>query len=425
MFARSIAALVLLAGVLPQEANAQAGPVCSTLQQNLNVRRVMDDLYYWRSESPLPDPTLYSTPHAYLEAIRLRPLDSTFSYITTQEANEALFQRSEFVGLGFSSTWQTSQLRITQVYPGSPAAAAGLRRGDTITRIDTKPVDGPTGTDAGTAPAPLAPGQSVSLSILRDGQESVHFLEKATVVIPTVQNVAVIAVAGKKVGHLFLRNFVAPTEAKLDEAFLRLRSERTTHLVLDLRYNGGGLVSVARHLGGLIGGNLTAGQIFARYNHNRRNASLDRVLRFEAPPQSLQLRKVIILTSRASASASEMLINALRPFLPVVQVGQRTFGKPVGQYAITFCGLVLAPVAFAVQNAESRGGYFSGLAPDCDAPDDLEHALGDPRELMLAAALHYVAYDQCPSATPPLNGTNAIRPPETPRSPWQVVLGAQ
>ena len=107
-------------------------------------------------------------------------------------------------------------------------------------------------------------------------------------------------------------------------------------LVLDLRYNGGGLVGVAQHLASLIAGVRTNGQVFAEYFHNDKNATRNRVLRFEPKPHALGLERLVVITTGASASASELVINALKPFIPVVVIGSRTYGKPVGQYQVNF-----------------------------------------------------------------------------------------
>jgi C-terminal processing protease CtpA/Prc len=134
-------------------------------------------------------------------------------------------------------------------------------------------------------------------------------------------------------------------------------------LVLDLRYNGGGLVNVAQHLASYIGGIRTDGQVFAEYFHNDKNAFRNRILQFEPKPGRLTLDRLIVVTTRGSASASELVINALRPFMPVVVIGDTTYGKPVGQYAIGFCDKLLAPVSFSLRNADGRATSSTALLP--------------------------------------------------------------
>jgi C-terminal processing protease CtpA/Prc len=232
------------------------------------------------------------------------------------------------------------------------------------------------------------------------GRQQRETLTKRVVTIPTVSLTRTFRVDGRVVGYLFFRNFVNPSYAALDEAFAALRTAGATELVVDLRYNGGGLVDVAVHLASLVGGTATQGRVFATFQHNDKNTALNEDLRFkDAPDATLNLSRLFVITTRSSASASELLINSLRPHLPVVVVGDLTYGKPVGQYGFTFCDKVLAPVAFALVNAEGQGDFFGGIAPDCSAADDIEHELGSAEEASLAEALFYVRTGSCRAAT--------------------------
>src|SRR6185295_9747703 len=109
--------------------------------------------------------------------------------------------------------------------------------------------------------------------------------------------------------------FVQPSFDALADAFAALGAANVNEVVLDLRYNGGGLVDVARYLGGLLGGKRTEGQVFAVYAHNDKNAARNQTLRFDALPGALRLDRLIVIATSASASASELVINGLRPFL--------------------------------------------------------------------------------------------------------------
>jgi hypothetical protein len=188
---------------------------------------------------------------------------------------------------------------------------------------------------------------------------------------------------------------VQPSVEALNTAFTQLRDQGATELVLDLRYNGGGLVSVAQHLGGLIGGPPLEGQVFVQFTHNDKQSSRNTAYRFEAKPQALAVSRLVVIATRGSASASEAIINGLRPFMDVKVVGDATYGKPVGQYGFDFCEKVLYPVAFLVTNARGEADYFAGIPADCAAADDVDHALADPREASLAEALYVVRNGRC------------------------------
>jgi carboxyl-terminal processing protease len=417
---------VLVWGLSPAAALAQSGPRnCTTLSQNMFVRDVLDEYYLWYRELPRLNPANYASPEAYLEAARYRPLDSSFSYITSRAANQAFYGESQFVGFGFSTQISGTELRILQVFPDSPASEAGLARGDRVLEINGRSVSELIeGGLIGSAFGASEPGVTAAIVFRsRSNEERRATLTKRVVTIPTVSLTRTFQVDNRTVGYLFFRNFVTPSRVALDDAFEALRTAGVTELVVDLRYNGGGLVDVAVHLGSLVGWSRLQGRVFATFQHNDKNTSLDEHLRFEpSPPQALNLQRLFVITTRASASASELLINGLRPHLPVIVIGERTYGKPVGQYGFTFCDKVVAPVAFTLVNSEGQADFFEGIAPECRTADDVERELGQPEEESLAVALHYVRTGSCPTAS----RSEALRVVERPAPAvgWQALLNA-
>ncbi|MET0551520.1 MAG: S41 family peptidase [Vicinamibacteria bacterium] len=390
-------ASVVLASLGPSLADAQTAN-CTTAGQNQFVRGVLREYYYWYRDLPDPDPASFPSPEAYLEAVRLRPQDASFSYISSEAESDAFFSESQYGGLGFRSQLVADDdLRLAEVFPGSPAAAAGLERNHRILEIEGRSVaDLRAAGTLGTAFGPDTLGHVVRLRVQApDGAVADVTLAKATVTIPTVAAARTFDVDGRRVGYLLFHNFVQPSIAALDAAFAQLAAEGATDLVLDLRYNGGGLVSVAQHLADLIGGARTNGLLMARYVHNDLQTGRNTSLFFANAPAALSAPRLVVITTGASASASELVINALRPYLPVAIVGSNTYGKPVGQYGFRFCGKIAWPVAFSIRNAADQGDYFGGLPPDCAAPDDLGYLLGDPREGSLSEALHYAATGGC------------------------------
>lgn len=412
-FVLAVTAAVTVAAA-PSVALAQTISNCTTIGQNRYVYDAMRDLYFWNTELPTVNIARYSTPEALLEALRYRPLDEHFSYIGARAADEAFYSDSQFIGFGFANGYDGLGLRILQVFPDSPAAETGMRRGDRITSIEGQSVVAlVTAGTIGTALGPSQEGFAMRFRYERpDGSVVDGAMTKRAVTIPTVSDLHVYDVDGRKTGYLFFRNFVTPSRAALDEAFDALRDAEATDLVLDLRYNGGGLVTIAQHLASLIGGARTDGQVFAEYFHNERNAFRNEYLRFEAKPNALRLERLIVITTGATASASELVVNGLRPFIPVFTVGETTYGKPVGQYGLPFCDKVLYPVSFTLRNSLGQGDYFGGIAPTCSAGDDADHQLGDPLEASLAEALTVARTGDC-STPQPTSGPQRVR--ETPR----------
>jgi C-terminal processing protease CtpA/Prc len=435
---RKLAALLFISlslacGENPVGGSETEAADCSTQGQVEFVRQTMREMYLWYRDLPDPPVTSFSSPEAYLEAVRNRTLDQSFSYIANRAESEAFFSESQFIGVGVSYR-QTgaSELRVTSVYPASPAAEAGLERGDYLLAVNGTPVatliaNG--GLDA--AFGPSTAGVVVTLAWRTEqGAEFSARMTKRAVTIPTVSDTRVydLGRAGR-VGYLHFRNFVQPSTAALNTAFADLFAADVDELILDLRYNGGGLVSVAQHLGGLIGGEQTRNQVFVEFFHNDKNTSRNQTLRFPAPANALGVPRLVAITTRASASASESVINSLRPFLPVTVVGERTYGKPVGQYGFDFCDKTLFPVAFQVRNARGEADYFSGIPADCAAPDDLDHELGDSNEASIAEALRYLRTGQCAPGSATTARAQAEREAAIgrglPRDGWRLLLNAQ
>ena len=386
----------------------------------------MKDLYLWSAEVPNVDPTSFGSPEAYLDAVRYRPLDATFSYITSRAANDAFYSDSQFIGFGLSTTLNNLEMRVLQVFPDSPASETGLSRGDRILEINGRMVSALISSgEIGSAFGPSEIGIAVDFAFVNDAgvRREAHMI-KRLVTIPTVSLTKVYSVDGRRIGYLFFRNFVEPSYEALDVAFAELAAARVDELVVDLRYNGGGLVNVAQHMASYIGGLRTEGQVFAEYFHNDRNAFRNRIIRFERKPTPLTLDRLIVVTTKASASASELVINALRPFMPVVVIGGTTYGKPVGQYGIGFCDKLLAPVSFALRNADGRGDFFDGFAPDCIAPDDADHQLGDPEEGSLKEALTFAATGTCSSRLPTKQQEQSLERRGRPAFGWQSLVNA-
>ncbi|HVQ32185.1 MAG TPA: S41 family peptidase [Vicinamibacteria bacterium] len=380
--------------------DASTTDTCSTLGQVTFVRNTLQDIYFWYKQLSDPAPSGFASPEAYLEAVRYKTLDHTYSYIADKAESAAFFSESQFIGIGLSTQFAgESDLRIAQVFPGSPASDAGLERGDYVLTINGKAVadlirTGEIDTIFGASTIGVVVTMTWRNFASGDTREAT--LTKRAVTIPTVSDTQVYDVRrGPRVGYVFFRNFVTPSTAALDTAFSTLKAAGAEELVLDLRYNGGGLVSVAQHLASLIGATATSGQTFIEFFHNDKNQSRNSTLRFDVPAQAIGFSRLVVITTRGSASASEGVINGLRPFMPVTLVGDTTYGKPVGQYGYDFCDKTLYPVAFETRNARGEGDYYTGLPADCAAADDLDHQLGDPDEGSLAEAIEYLRTGTC------------------------------
>jgi hypothetical protein len=414
----------------PDSSPSPGATDCTTSGQCSTVRDVLQAWYYWYKELPNPDVASFSSPEAYLDAVRYRALDSSFSYITSKASSEAFYSESQFIGFGVS-TLVTGELemRLGQVFPGSPAGDAGLDRGDHLVALGGKPVADLMRTgEINTIFGPEQVGYSLEF-VWRSpgGGEERATLAKRLVTIPTVSQTAVLDAGPFRVGYIHFRNFVQPSMEALNTAFTQIREAGATELVLDLRYNGGGLLSVAQHLGSLVAGDSLVGKTFVQLTHSDKQTSRNSTYPFEAKPQALAASRLVVIATRGSASASEAVVNGLRPFMDVKVVGDATYGKPVGPYSFDFCEKVLYPVSFLVTNARGEADYFDGIPADCAAADDVDHPLASPREASLAEALHVVRHGRCSAGAAAQAEVQArlrerVRP--IPRDPWRELVNA-
>ncbi len=370
---------------------------CSAQGQVDFMFDLMNDIYFWIEDVPAVANVGFTTPEEVYQALRFEPLDR-FGGVRDRASNTAFFSNSQFIGVGFGiRVTDDDQLRLTQVFGDGAAAAAGMQRGDTITAIDGRAVsDILAANELGTAFGPSEEGVVVSIDYTDAAGSNLSVqLTKGIVTIETVTRVNTFDVGGRTVGYLSFRNFVEPAFAALDAAIAQLGAAGVESLVLDMRYNGGGLISVAEQLGSQVGGASVVGQIFADRVHNTNNAFRNVITPFPNVIDRLELTDVVVITTSATASASELVVNALKPFIPVSIVGTNSFGKPVGAYQFEFCDKVAVPTAFASLNADGDGEFFDGFPPDCTADDDLDNPLGDPAEASLAEALFLIENGAC------------------------------
>ena len=232
-----------------------------------------------------------------------------------------------------------------------------------------------------------------------------------------------------KVGYILFNTF-SPFESEraIVQAITELRINSVTDLVLDLRYNGGGLLAVSSQLAYMIAGaNRTAGKSFSKLRFNQGAGSLNPVTGGANNPTpfysqtlgftltsgtdlpALNLSRVFILSTAETCSASEAVINGLRGIdLEVNLIGSKTCGKPYGFYPQDNCGETYYTIQFQTTNDKSFGDYADGFLPNnsstqfgvrmpgCEVADDLTRELGDPNEALLAAALQFRVNGTCP-----------------------------
>ena len=391
---------------------------CTAAGQKNFVRDVTDDWYLFPETLPATiDPGAYATAADFLDALtataRAQSRDRFFSYLTTPQADSSFLQAGQFVGFGFRTRIDGDRLLIPEVYEDSPAEDGGLARGTEITHIDSGNGYVPVATILQTDPnleqafGAATEGVQRGLRFVPVGgqqQESV-FVKRIVTIAPvppgSTRILALPSNPAVPVGYVNLRTFISTAEAPLRSAYAQFRAQGVQYFIVDLRYNGGGLVSIADLIGDLTGDARGSSDVFENMRFNPQRSGNDSVRRFIDQPQSVDPVRIAFITTGGTASASELVVNAMKPWAEVAIVGADTYGKPVGQTAFDLngCNLRLRLVSFRITNADEEGDYYEGLAATlpfaCAADDDLTRDPWDPNESSMAEALGWLGTGAC------------------------------
>ena len=410
------------AGTTPTPTPAPTGTTCSLRDRQDWAFAQLNEFYLFPETLPASlDPTPYATVSDYIDALtataRSQRRDRYFTYLTSIAQENAFYASGANVGFGFRLATDTTARRvfIMEAFEGAPALNAGIDRGDEILAIgndaaslrtvaDILATDGTAGvnTAIGAATVGLTRVLRVSGSA---GTRNVT-LTKADYSLEPVSaryGAKVITDGSLKVGYLNLRTFITTAEPQLRTAFANFRAQGITSFIVDMRYNGGGLVSTAEVLGDLLGGNRRTTDIFSKTTFRPSKSSNNSIKYFAPNANSVSPVRIAFVGTGATASASELVINAFVPYLGTDAglIGTNTYGKPVGQIAVdrAACDDRLRVIAFSLRNAADSDAYFDGLAPavkaSCKAGDDYTKPLGDPGEASTRAALDYLQGRSC------------------------------
>ena len=391
---------------------------CSVQGQKGFVASIMSSYYLWYDRVAPVDYAAADSPEELMQEMIYPELDH-WSGIQRQQERSEFYDQGRFQGFGYTLGLDADGgLRISWVHEGSAAGRAGLDRGALIIGVNGKDIG-----ELSSAELNNELSQDVVVHRIQELNGTIHDVElqQGDVDITSVKSTTILDSARGPVGYLMFTTFVRPGEDELRAAFAQFRAAGVTQLVIDLRYNGGGLLSTAAVLGSLINQN-GAGEPLIVETYNQLHQDMNRHRLMFPEPEAVDVPSVVFLATGRTASASEQVINGLAPYLDVKVVGSRTLGKPVGADSWTHCDYAIAPITFHSLNVAGEGDYFGGIKPWCEVPDDLLHELGDRDEAQLHAALRVLNGEDCsegtdaPSdnASPGASGPNASAPP--PRS---------
>jgi carboxyl-terminal processing protease len=383
----------------------------------------MKTWYYWNDKiTASPDLTL--EPEAFFNSLlykfdaALRPDGDRFSWIESDaDALKAeLSGSSKTTGMELKLFYYPAGSStivgiVAYTLPGSPAALAGFKRGDVFTRINDQKLTVSNYYDLIYSDA----ARNYTMGVFDENNSIVETAVKRNVTPVSFQENPVFydttfQYGSNTIGYLVYHQFIPSKsgsdkkeyDSELDNVIASFKTKNVNSLILDLRYNPGGYVSSATNLASLIGKNISSDKVFYYKGYN---ATITPVLqkqygtdyfedKFSVKSQNIgsNLTNLVILTSSRTASASELLINGLKPYMAVTLVGDKTVGKNVGSITLSDkSGKVkwgLQPIVTRSYNSLRQSEYNTGFAPDIPADEGLKlYPYGDPKDPLLSAAL--------------------------------------
>lgn len=431
---------------------------CSLTNRQQWVKSVLDEWYLFPELlSANVNGAAYSDLQSYIDALvapaRAQSKDRYFTYITSIAEENALINSGSSAGFGIRLGYDTSANRVfvLEAYENAPGLGAGIDRGTELLAIGTNSSNLQSVSTLMATGGPqavidaLGPSDPGVTRVIRFRTASGVTIEasiaKADYSLDPVSDrygVRIIDDGGKKVGYLNLRTFiVSSADPDLRAAFQQFKDLGVTELIIDFRYNGGGLVSIGNLMGDLMGAG-RAGQVWSKTILRSSKSSENETKLFASQSQAIAPTKVAFIGRGGTASASELVINSMLPYLGnnVALIGTNTYGKPVGQFGFDRdqCDDRLRAVTFKTVNANDQGDYFTGLASvmpnTCRANDDIFVPLGDPREASIATALDFLAGRSCTAiseaglrTTQAVSGERQLMQPERPTAAQHQIPG--
>ena len=384
-----------------KEKNAVNTLLSATPDLRDSVYLYSQDIYLWSDNLPAQTvfkPLTYPTADSVMKKVRTyspfvngRYQDRWSFVIDKKTWDNVVSGSSSDTGAEYGFVGD-ADLRVKLVYSLSSAGTQGVKRGWKALKFN--------GIDATYANidklnTELNKSSQTVLFQKPDGTQQTITLTSAAYKSDYVMNPKVFLINGNNVGYFAFDSFLGAnsgqdTKNELDKIFADFKSKNVTELVLDLRYNGGGYGLVSSYLGSLIAPSSAIGKVFVSAVHNKKYTKFNSTDTFKSLANGLKLNRVSIIVTKGTASASEELINGLKPVMNVKLIGSTTHGKPVGYYALPVMGNYVFPVAVKNVNSVGFDDFYQGFTVDKVQTDDITRDLGDPAEACLKTALDYI-----------------------------------
>jgi carboxyl-terminal processing protease len=353
----------------------------------------MKEWYLWYDTMPDVSANDFNTQQELLDTLMFKPIDK-WSYIQKTSEYNDYYTKGLYIGHGVGLRWNPEgKLKVAFIFDDSDLKTQGVSRGWVVTAIN--------GTD-------VQPGEVIDTSILGPDEEGIQnsftFRDlsggiqtftstKKMIDINSVLYSEIIEIAGKKVGYFVYQCFTDASKDELNILFSDFLAEDVDELIIDLRYNSGGVTDVSNFLGNLFFGRVADKGAFLKFVYNDKKSERNVDLRYKPETNSIIIPRVFFITTRSTASASEVLINSLMAYddrIDMLIVGDTTQGKPVGMIAKQFTDYTLVPITYYMYNKDYEGEYFEGLPPDYFVEDDLDEAFGSTEEDCLKEILYFI-----------------------------------
>ena len=388
---RYITGILILSGILflfVTGCEKDDPPPSEEIKARDQFYELMNDWYLWYNEMPEVDKNQYDTPEELLEAMRYLPKD-IYSYITSWQEFESRMLEGKYIGHGFSWGFDDNgKTRIIFIYKDSPLYDDGVRRGWILSKVNGT---GITTENGSTIFGDNTVGYENTIEFITPADSTILITTaKKEIQKNSVLYYDTLHINGTVTAHMVFQEFTQPSIEEFTEVFDYFSTSGVTEMILDLRYNPGGITSVATLLASLITGENTAGEVFTKYIYNDKKSDESSSAIFEEQSNSLNLNRVIILTTGGTASASEALINGLEPHIDVVTIGETTYGKPVGMRVFQYEDYVFLPITFRIANSKNESDYYNGIQPDALCNDDFTRDFDNRKESCLKEAIYYI-----------------------------------
>lgn len=374
-------------------------------------RTMMEHYYYWADQMGSPNPNSYDV-QEYFNAMLVKK-DRWSWMCDGDQYNSNQTGVSTSFGLHLKQPityYQDYNVYIAYVDSDSPVGKEGIKRGYQLTKINGTPIL----TIVSENKLTDLLSNSTNTFTFKDlsGVEKDYQLTQASYKSKSVISTHIfnnsncpILPPSKKVGYINYLTFNDNMKNEIIQALSQMKEEGIEDLILDLRYNGGGDLDLCTNIASLIAPESANSKTFIKVTHNSTQSSNDFVCSIERSSNSLDLNNLYVITSPSTASASESLINGLSPYMNIITVGEKTYGKPNGMYVILYPNnttdiskvqYAFYPICFYCLNSQGKADFENGLTPTYSRGDDLYHDFGVEEDLIYSC-LNHIATGSVPT----------------------------